>query len=84
VVDDVVNEERRFNGKLESRFLDEDDDRDEFDDDVLDDDNCDGIAIEFVSVVVELAASFSGSLIMSYESRSIFLGLLILIKWVRL
>ncbi len=84
MVDDVVNEERRFNGKLESRFLDEDDDRDEFDDDVLDDDNCDGIAIEFVSVVVELAASFSGSLIMSYESRSIFLGLLILIKWVRL
>lgn len=84
MVDDVVNEERRFNGKLQSRFLDEDDDRDEFDDDVLDDDNCDGIAIEFVSVVVELAASFSGSLIMSYESRSIFLGLLILIKWVRL
>ena len=84
MVDDVVNEERRFNGKLESRFLDEDDDRDEFDDDVLDDDNCDSIAIEFVSVVVELAASFSGSLIMSYESRSIFLGLLILIKWVRL
>jgi hypothetical protein len=69
VVDDVVNDEFRFKARLDSCFLDEDEDRDEFDDDVLDDDICDGIAIEFVSVVVELAVSFSSSLIMSYESK---------------
>jgi hypothetical protein len=84
VEDDVVNDERRVKHKLGSRFLDVDEDLDEFDDEFLDEDSCDGIAIEFVSVVVELAVSLSGSLIMSYESKSICFGFFTLIKWVRL